>query len=82
MESINGVISQPAMGLVVLAVTIALGYLFLSNSLSPKIAVFMGLVLAFLGKGGTLSLVGTGLAGIGISEVIGSYFDKTVLSSA
>ena len=69
-------------GLIVLAIVVAIGYAFLTKSISPKFAIILGLVLAFLGRGGVLSLIGTGIAGVGISEMFGGYIDKTALSSS
>ena len=69
-------------GLVILALVVAIGYSFLTKSISPRFAIIIGIVLAFLGKGGVLSLIGTGIAGVGISEMFGGYLDKTALSSA
>ena len=73
---------QETIGLVILALVVAIGYSFLTKSLSPRLAIVLGIILAFIGKGGVLSLVGTGIAGVGISEMFGQYIEKTNLSSS
>ena len=75
-------VKQETIGLVILGLVVAIGYSFLTKSLSPRLAIILGVILAFIGKGGVLSLVGTGIAGVGISEMFGQYIEKTNLSSS
>ena len=68
--------SQTLIPVIIIAIVSAFGYDVLRSQLpNPLVVVAIGIVLAFIGRGGLVTLVGSALASIGVADYVARFVE-------